>query len=49
MYKKDLELIPEDIRVRMYPQDVPGTNAMANRNAHTMYVGQIVDAYFIKD
>ena len=46
--KQDLEKIPEDIRLRMYPQDVPGTNPMANRDAHTMYVGQIVDAYIIK-
>ena len=45
---QDLEKIPEDIRSRMYPQDVPGTNPMANRDCHTMYVGQIVDAYIIR-
>lgn len=45
---QDLEKIPEDIRTRMYPQDVPGTNPMANRDAHTMYVGQILDAYIIR-
>ncbi len=44
---QDLEKIPEDIRSRMYPQDVPGTSPMANRDAHTMYVGQILDAYII--
>lgn len=41
--------IPEDIRVKMYPQDVDWTNPMANRDAHTMYLGQIVDAYIIRE
>ena len=40
--------IPEDIRLKSYPQDVPSTNPMANKDAHTMYIGQIVDAYIIK-
>ena len=42
------EKIPEDILARMYPQDVPGTHPMANRDFHTMYVGEIVDAYIIR-
>ena len=45
---QDLKKIPEDILKRMYPQDVPGTNPMANRDCHTMYVGQILDAYIIR-
>lgn len=45
---QDLSRIPQDIRERMYPQDVPGTAPLANRDAHTMYVGEIVDAYIIK-
>ena len=45
---QDLEKLPEDIREKMYPQDVPGTYPMANRDFHTMYVGQIVDAYIIR-
>ena len=45
---QDLSRIPEDIRRRMYPQDVPGTHPMANRDCHTMYVGEIVDAYIIR-
>ena len=50
LYAQDQELsrIPEDIRKSMYPQDVDGTNPMANRDFHTMYVGEIVDAYIIK-
>ena len=45
---QDLSRIPEDIREKMYPQDVDGTYPMANRDFHTMYVGEIVDAYIIK-
>ena len=45
---QDLSRIPEDIRNRMYPQDVDGAYPMANRDYHTMYVGEIVNAYIIK-
>lgn len=45
---QDLSRLPQDIREKLYPQDVPGTNPMANRDAHTMYVGEIVAAYIIK-
>lgn len=46
--KQDLSLLPEDIRNASYPQDVDGTHPLANRDPHTMYIGQIVDAYVIK-
>ncbi len=46
--RQELSLIPEDIRASMYPPDVDGLNPMANRDAHTAYIGQIVDAYIIK-
>ena len=46
--KQDLSKIPQDIRERMYLQDIDGAAPMANRDAHTMYIGQIVDAYIIK-
>lgn len=42
---QDLSLLPEDIRAKMYPQDVDGSYPMANRDAHTMYIGEIVAAY----
>ena len=45
---QDLAKIPKDIRERMYPQNVDGTYPMANRDCHTMYVGEIVDAYIIR-
>ena len=46
--EQDLSRIPEDIREKMYPQDVDGSHPLANRDAHTAYIGQIVDAYIIK-
>ena len=46
--RQELSLIPEDIRASMYPQDVDGSHPMANRDAHTVYIGQIVDAYIIR-
>ena len=46
--KQELEKIPDDIREKMYPQDVDGTYPMANRDAHTAYIGEIVVAYIIK-
>lgn len=46
--KQELEKLPDDIREKMYPQDVDGTYCMANRDAHTAYIGEIVAAYIIK-
>ena len=50
LYSQEQELpkLPEDLRTTFYPQDVDGTNPMANRDAHTAYIGQIVAAYIIK-
>ena len=45
---QDLDKIPRDIREKMYPQDVPSTNPMANKDFHIMYVGEITDAYIIR-
>ena len=47
--RQELARIPEDIRKAAYPQDVDGSNPMANCDAHTAYIGQIVDAYIIGD
>ncbi|MCR5789452.1 MAG: flavin reductase [Lachnospiraceae bacterium] len=50
LYAQEQELpkIPEELRTRFYPQDIDGSDPMANRDAHTMYIGQIVAAYMIK-
>ena len=45
--RQDLCSLPEEIRTQMYPQDVDSTAPLANRDAHTMYVGEIVSAYII--
>ena len=43
--KQELELLPQDIVERMYPQNVPSTNPMAHRDPHVTYYGEIVAAY----
>ena len=50
LYSQEQELpkIPEELRTRFYPQDIDGSDPMANRDAHTMYIGQIVAAYIIR-
>lgn len=42
---QELDLLPADILERSYPQDVPGTFPMSNRDPHVAYYGQIVAAY----
>ena len=42
--KQELELIDRKF-MGMYPQDVPGTDPMANRDAHIAYYGEILNAY----
>ena len=44
---QDANQIPADIRAEMYPQDVPSTNPMANRDYHIMFHGEIVDSYLL--
>lgn len=46
--RQNLALLPETIRKQMYPENVDGTAVGANRDPHTAYIGQIVDAYIIK-
>ena len=39
--------IPKDVLESCYPQDVPSDNPMANRDFHTVYYGEIVNAYIL--
>ena len=50
MYRQllDKNAVPEDIRTTMYPQDVPGTHPMANKDYHFVYYGQILKSYIIE-
>ena len=47
--KQDLSLLPESIRKADYPADVDGTAPLANRDPHTVYIGEIVDAYLLEN
>jgi len=46
--QQELDRLPKEIREKMYPQDVDWTNPMANKDAHTMYIGEIVSSYIIR-
>ena len=46
--RQELSALPKDILEKMYPQDIDGSNPMANRDPHTAYIAQIVDAYIIR-
>lgn len=43
-----LSEIPKDIQKSCYPQDVPSTFPMANKDVHIAFYGQIVDAYILE-
>ena len=47
--KQDENAIPEEIREKNYPKDVPGDFHGANRDYHTAYYGEIVSAYIIEE
>ncbi len=40
--------LPEELRAAMYPEDVSGSDPGVNRDPHTAYIAQVVDAYIIK-
>lgn len=46
---QDLDLYPPDILKQFYPQDVPGTATMFNKEPHYTIFGEIVHAYVIED
>lgn len=47
--RQNLALLPQDILDKAYPQNVESDFPMANKDPHTAYIGEIVDAYIIKD
>ncbi|MFP5493489.1 flavin reductase family protein [Parvimonas sp. G1641] len=47
--KQDENAIPEEIKEKNYPKDVPGDFYGANRDYHTAYYGEIVSAYIIEE
>ena len=50
IYKQEQEQnnMPEDIIKSCYPEDVPSSNPMANKDFHTVYYGEIVNAYILE-
>ena len=45
---QDLSKIPENIQNACYPSLVPGSTDPADRDFHTMYIAEILDAYIIR-
>ncbi len=45
---QDLALIPPEISSVSYPQDVDSRQPLANRDLHTAYIAEIVDAYILR-
>ena len=45
--EQDIDNIPKDALEKFYPQDVPSDNPRANRDFHTVYYGEIVNAYIV--
>ncbi len=50
LYKQeqDASRIPQDIKELCYPQDVSSDYHSANKDFHTMFFGEIVDAYIVE-
>lgn len=46
--RQDVAQLPENIRDRMYPQDKDSSYSGSNKDVHTTYIGQILDAYIIR-
>ena len=49
IYQQEQEInnIPSDIKDSCYPQNIPSSNPMANKDYHTVYYGEIVNAYIL--
>lgn len=51
IYKQfqDKDTLPEEIRKKMYPEDVDSSNPGSNKDCHIAYYGKIVKAYIIEE
>ncbi len=47
--EQNIDNIPQEIKESCYPQDVPSDNPMANKDYHTVYYGEIVNAYILEE
>lgn len=46
--RQDVSQLPEDIQRRMYPQEIESSHPGSNKDVHTTYIGEILDAYIIR-
>jgi len=46
--KQNVNAVPKEDRIKFYPQDVEGSFHGANKDYHTAYYGEIVNAYIIR-
>lgn len=51
VYKQDQDLnkMSKEMIEKFYPQDVPGNFSGGNKDVHTMYYGEIVNAYVLEE
>ncbi len=47
--EQNIDNIPQEIKESCYPQDVPSDNPRANKDYHTVYYGEIVNAYILEE
>lgn len=47
--EQNTDNIPHEIKESCYPQDIPSDNPMANKDFHTVYYGEIVNAYILEE
>ena len=47
--EQNIDNIPQEIKDSCYPQDIPSDNPMANKDYHTVYYGEIVNAYILEE
>ena len=45
--EQEIDKIPAELKEQFYPQNVDSTAPMANRDYHTVYYGEIVQAYIL--
>ena len=46
--EQDTQKIPPELLEKFYPQDVSSDNPRANRDMHTVYYGEIINAYIVE-
>ena len=46
--EQDHDNIPTELKNKFYPQDKPSSEPRANMDYHTVYYGEIVQAYIVE-